>query len=205
MVPLPKFFIVHSLILSVLVLYSCGNNSSQNNSTKKITTQELSKHSEKIFYLELIDKADNGLSKKVIRIIEQKLAADIYFLNSYKNITKYPKNEKINDDYFNEKYKTIHRFMSADKINVSSNPKSNSVKIQVVYDTANENNIDEIILKVRAYCRQNRPEWWQCKDFGKFKFPTEDDIKKGKTKYTQDELTEAISQLILNLSFKENL
>ncbi|HAI76636.1 MAG TPA: hypothetical protein DCM08_10350 [Microscillaceae bacterium] len=155
------------------------------------------------YYLEFADNIGNGLSKKVLSGVEKELTSQAFVQHKDLRISKINKFDNFPAEELNVKKPNIHRFINIKNVNASNTPGNKSIKMVVRYLDYDEKD-EHIELEILAFCKKGRVEWWQCKNFGKFSYPTAEDKAKGIKSYKPEQFIEKITEKVAQLSFVEN-
>ncbi|TAF64086.1 MAG: hypothetical protein EAZ55_12235 [Cytophagales bacterium] len=195
----------HFLLYICFISYcfmSCNIDKNKNNSKDKNSKNTQQKGKDKVisYYIEAIDKANNSLSRKILAGVKKKLTSHDFVMDEGGIVIKINQNEKIDLASINAENQEIHKFFDIQKLNNSNIPNSNSVKVRITFNPKTQDENADIYITF--FCKQGRPEWWQCSNAGQFNFPSKTDIENGKIHYTTDELIDTISDLILKLTYK---
>lgn len=182
---------------------SSGDESAKGDSADKKDIEKQANAATVNYYLEFNDKISNGLSKKVVGGVEKELTSQAFVQHKDLRISKIKRFDNFPAEELNEKKPNIHRFINIKNVNASNTPSNKSIKMVVRYLVYDEKD-EHIEVEILAFCKEGRLEWWQCKNFGKFRYPTADDKAKGIKSYKPEQFVEKITEKVAQLSFVEN-
>jgi predicted small lipoprotein YifL len=152
------------------------------------------------FYLEFVDKESNGVSRKILKEVTRILTTQNYVLSREGQITPTSRFKNITWDDVDTLQPQIHKFYMLETSGANNRPISSSVKVRLTYHP--RKNSDTHKISVDLFCKEHRPEWWQCGDGGEHRLPPADKVSARSQTYTDEEVAEHIAQLILDISYK---